>query len=292
MAPMINNTWVPQTHRDTSNIQTYGNIISSETFDANNNLTLGKYYAIKEFTNTMEVGEATITGKGYQYTYYTTADEGYANQKIEYYFKVDYSQDTDLRYEDINLYLKGNINPNGYDMYWEEYNLYAQTGTITAIDTFLATTTYTFSNLEALRTTPITQITSSSQTIDTVDTYCNITIPKNILSKPKYIKISYIYEVGEEFTNITPMNMIATTKNIWTTCSGGYTYSYDVQYNYEVVDIPGLLFTILGMPFAWLSTAFNLTIFPGTPYAINISHLMFAVIGALILIVILKKIIK
>lgn len=74
------------------------------------------------------------------------------------------------------------------------------------------------------------------------------------------------------------------------------TYTYFIETSSttttEIVDIPGLMFTILGMPFAWLSTAFNLTVFPGTPYAVNISHIFFAIIGALILIYIIKKVLK
>ncbi len=58
----------------------------------------------------------------------------------------------------------------------------------------------------------------------------------------------------------------------------------------EVVDIPGLLFQILGMPFAWISTAFNFTIFPNTPYAVNISHIFMAIIIGGIAIFIIKRI--
>lgn len=70
-------------------------------------------------------------------------------------------------------------------------------------------------------------------------------------------------------------------------------YTTDVNItDYEVIDIPNIMFTILGMPFAWISTAFNLTIFPGTPYAINLSHIFFAIIGSLIIIFVIKKVIK
>lgn len=50
----------------------------------------------------------------------------------------------------------------------------------------------------------------------------------------------------------------------------------------EVVDIPGLMFNILTMPFAFISQAFNLTLFPGTLWEINIANLFLAVIGILI----------
>ena len=62
--------------------------------------------------------------------------------------------------------------------------------------------------------------------------------------------------------------------------------------NYEVVDIGGLIFYMLGMPFAWMSTAFNLTIFPNTPYSINIGALFLGLVGVVLLIFILKKILK
>lgn len=67
----------------------------------------------------------------------------------------------------------------------------------------------------------------------------------------------------------------------------GYT---TIEGTYEVIDIPGLMFTILGMPLQWISTAFNLTIFPGTPYAINIGHLYLAIMFSLTLVVVLKLI--
>lgn len=57
----------------------------------------------------------------------------------------------------------------------------------------------------------------------------------------------------------------------------------------EVIDVPGLFWTILGMPFAFISQAFNLTIFPGTPYSLNVSNLLFTVIGAMILIYIVRR---
>ena len=56
----------------------------------------------------------------------------------------------------------------------------------------------------------------------------------------------------------------------------------------EVVDIPGLMFTVLTMPFAFISQAFDLTLFPGTAYQINISNLFLGLIGVAILLWVLK----
>lgn len=56
----------------------------------------------------------------------------------------------------------------------------------------------------------------------------------------------------------------------------------------EVVDIPGLMFTVLTMPFAFISQAFDLTLFPGTAYQINISQLFLGLIGVAMLLWVLK----
>lgn len=61
---------------------------------------------------------------------------------------------------------------------------------------------------------------------------------------------------------------------------------------YEVVDIPGVMFYILTMPFTFVSQAFNLTLFVGTPYQINISNLFLAILAMLIFIWIIKLIVQ
>lgn len=85
------------------------------------------------------------------------------------------------------------------------------------------------------------------------------------------------------YNNMNIISDIQTTNN----------FTIEVPDNtYEVIDLPGLMFTILGMPFAWFSTAFNLTIFPGTPYAIDIGSLILSLIAGLIAIIVIKIIIK
>lgn len=56
----------------------------------------------------------------------------------------------------------------------------------------------------------------------------------------------------------------------------------------EIVDIPGLMFTILGMPFTFISQAFDLTLFQGTPYAVNISKVFLGLIAVAMLFWVLK----
>lgn len=62
--------------------------------------------------------------------------------------------------------------------------------------------------------------------------------------------------------------------------------------NYEVINIPDLIFTILTTPFAFMSQAFNFTLFPGTQYALNISNLLLAIIGILVFIFVIKFFVK
>lgn len=62
-----------------------------------------------------------------------------------------------------------------------------------------------------------------------------------------------------------------------------------VDTQYEVVDIAGLMFNILGMPFTFISTAFNLELFPGTPYYVNISNLLLGIFALIVFIWIMKK---
>lgn len=59
---------------------------------------------------------------------------------------------------------------------------------------------------------------------------------------------------------------------------------------YEVVDFPGLLYTLVTLPFSFISTAFNITLFGGTPYALNIGSLILGILGIAILFILLKLI--
>lgn len=69
-------------------------------------------------------------------------------------------------------------------------------------------------------------------------------------------------------------------------------YEYLASTDQEVINIPDIMFTVLGMPFAWFSTAFNFTLFPNTPYAVNISHVLLGIAVACLAIFIIKRILK
>ena len=60
----------------------------------------------------------------------------------------------------------------------------------------------------------------------------------------------------------------------------------------DYVDIPSLILTIITLPFSFISQAFNITLFKGTPYAINVSTMLLTIVGGAILIWLIVKIIK
>lgn len=60
----------------------------------------------------------------------------------------------------------------------------------------------------------------------------------------------------------------------------------------EVIDLPGIMFYVLTMPFTFISVAFNLTLFEGTPYQINISNLFLSIIAIFVFIFLISMLIK
>ena len=61
-----------------------------------------------------------------------------------------------------------------------------------------------------------------------------------------------------------------------------FTYKYYINNpTYEVIDLPNVMLSILTMPFTFFSQAFNLTLFPNTPYAINVGHTILIVVGVI-----------
>ena len=65
-----------------------------------------------------------------------------------------------------------------------------------------------------------------------------------------------------------------------------------VNVTQEMINLPGLMWDILAMPFSFISQAFNLTLFPGTPYQINFANLFLSIFGVLVFIFIFKLILK
>ena len=72
----------------------------------------------------------------------------------------------------------------------------------------------------------------------------------------------------------------------------GFDLEVPVNTKTEVVDIPGLMFIILSLPFSFFSGAFDLTLFSGTAYAINVADVVLCILGLLIIIFVVRLVIK
>lgn len=82
------------------------------------------------------------------------------------------------------------------------------------------------------------------------------------------------------------ISFISTIENGHTSFNGdhGATLKYKYYINnptYEVIDLPNVMLSILTMPFTFFSQAFNLTLFPNTPYALNVGHTILIIVGVI-----------
>lgn len=106
-----------------------------------------------------------------------------------------------------------------------------------------------------------------------------------------HIWINYPQSFVNDMTIVTPYSPFDTY---------GRQLTYNIQWiadvpqsgTGEIIDIPGMMLMVLGMPFTFVAQAFDLTIFPGTYYQVNLAHIGLAVIGAGLIIFVLKKFLK
>lgn len=292
---LLSNTVITNNNRDSTNINSVGQLVQNTTYDQDDNLTIGTYYQIKTFENSLNVQYATIMGKGYQRLTVNTTENTY-KWETDYYFYITYEDGDypDFTFDNIMLDLRGYLNPNSQiSPYYEDYYYYYTFDNNNDLYTFMYEDSYTYNQMQTINNLNIWTQGNNSQ-IETTGTNATITLP----SKYKYVKFKIewltdeIYNENDEIITTLIPNLINCLNPVYSTISANYTWTFTKQYEYEVLDIPGLLFQILGMPFAWISTAFNLTIFSGTPYAINISRLIMDIVLGLFLILIVKKMFK
>lgn len=102
------------------------------------------------------------------------------------------------------------------------------------------------------------------------------------------IETNYTYNNNLGYVEYEPLGVF---NNIYLNTYTTMTWEIEASTD-GAIDIVGTLFEILGMPFAFISYAFNLTLFPGTAYSLNISHLFLALLVSGIVIFVIKKIYK
>lgn len=297
VATTLNTINLTNSARDNTNIINNNTTIQSILYDSGGNIQQAEYYQVKEFENDLDLQYATVKAKGYQYLEVDVPLER-LNWYTDYYFYISYNDGTqnDFTWNQLYISLSGYLQPNSQlGVYYEEYRIYESETDNATINTFINTETYDYTMLTNVEQTQLTEI-STNDTVEAYDTTAKIIVPtKNY----KIIKWRVEWECDEIWddnnntmnTTIIP-NMLQTLAPVYTSATAFYEWSFTTDQNYEAIDIPGLAFTIIGMPFAWISTAFNLTIFPGTPYQVNFSSLFLGLIGILIFVFILRKLLK
>lgn len=293
----ISNAVVQNQTRASADITNYSNLVQSVVYDVDQTtIRYATYYQVKEFSNEYNLRYATVNAKGYTRIYVNY--ENYTiTTKTDYYFIITYEdgQDHNFTFEELALNLRGYQNPNNtLGIYYEDYYLYYSNTTIPYVDTYVLGSNYNYTLLmnvnNATGWTPL----NTTNHVETVEENTTLTID----TKYTYLKWEVEWKTDDIYDeeNPIPQNQPQIILNklipVYSSSTAVYTWTIDVQYTQEVIDIPGLLFEMLGMPFAWISTAFNVTLFSGTPYAINVSRLFFELICTLILIIILRKVLK
>ena len=133
-------------------------------------------------------------------------------------------------------------------------------------------------------TQTITNNDNENETITIHESY----ITNNVI-EPLYVVMlvkKYIEIRIEEVQNLSDPATILEIKTLLPSFSiTGY---YVNGQTMEIVDIPGMMLTIITLPFSFVSTAFNLTLFAGTPYQINISNLLMTLFAVLVFTFIIK----
>lgn len=248
----------------------YGNVQNiTINYYLNNELNgSNKLVGVEDYT---EIGDGSYT-YSYNGTGYTFKNL-YLDTSYDVYFKI-YDTDTNklLITSKVESFILSVPNSKAMDIY-NVYlnNIYSSGGRVN------------FSYYSAY--TPIT-----------IYIYLN----DNLLSSNIYTNVpNQKYNTYFDFTNLEKntkynfeiqlLNTISFNNVVSTSYKGSFNTSSVSQYG-EVVNLPSLMFNILSMPFAFFSNAFNLTLFSGTPYAINIGDVIMFIISLVILIAIIKMI--
>ena len=318
----------PNNRINTEYIDEYNNIRITNT--VNNSIILNQdagtfpeyYYQSATKTN-FEISSSnyTLTGVQYAYTYGTPYTLNTPNTKFAY---VDSGNDMTMltlphrpfnitiislnnykNFTDSKLNITWNWNTNSISTYEFDTN-YNRNHTIytsrsASIDNLMNSPSWNIKNnnfyLDVktfcendLYTNELTTLTSTGNSInlDQEDTDSLITLGQKYIIDLCYLTTS---DLGsDQSVTYNPTSALGIITND-TQLNNTYE-NIPATIKYEYIDVPSIMFTILTMPFSFISQAFNLTLFSGTPYAINLSNMFLTVIGVLAFIFIIKLITK
>lgn len=275
------------TLQDEDNEQVYANISKYHINKSNN------YINIKEttYTQTIQLHNNTAIPPSYRVINYfdnnvikyetsaliiteITTYSGITNNTIDYEISLlNNNNITDDREIDVNI---------------------IQYKTNNDLSKFINQTNYAIFNKQLHLFTDITNNYSYAQTKNinnyTLDTYTNITTNIQLNNIWKTYMITYVKWI-DTTTEILALGSMGLDIDLITMDTGEIFGSVYTGGNYEVVDIPTLMFTILTLPFSFITQAFNITLFPNTPYSINIGNLFLSIVAIILLMWLLQKII-
>lgn len=220
------------------------------------------------------------------------------NNNQNYYPRINTDTNSQINYYEVNetntTLLEGLLDSN--DLTEQQLSLINQTMNYNGTQDYatLLSSMNLIDDIESLLQN--SNITTGQEAVEEY-LYNNYIDEGTIEQKLYYIErlsIAYngnFWEQAEQLNNLFPFESFKYAPTM-TEINYSWTINVNDSGTGEIIDIPGLLFTILGMPFAFISQAFNLTIFPGTVYAVDLSHIFLALIGAGILIFIIKKFLR
>lgn len=258
-------------------------------------------YNINKSNNYINIKETTYTQ-----TIQSNIDSG------EYVYKIlNYHDHNSVRYEtstiiitEITTYSGITNNTIDYKIsllnnnYLSDYPLIVadiiQYKTNNDLSEYINQTNYAILNNQLAIFTDITNNFSYTQTKNLndveIDEDISITTTIQLNNIWKTYMITYIKWDQTTYQELT-LNNDLVDNDLITMDNGEIFGSIYTGGGYEVIDIPNLMFTILTLPFSFISQAFNLTLFPNTPYSINIGNLFLSVVAIILLMWLLQKII-
>lgn len=97
-----------------------------------------------------------------------------------------------------------------------------------------------------------------------------------------------IYNEGYDAGETAGQNNVISNPNEYNLYTGEQLAQVAENANTEIIDLPGVMLHVLSMPWTFISNAFDLTLWPGTPYQINFANIFKGLIAILALMFIIK----
>lgn len=234
-----------------------------------------QYNNVKRYDNTSNTPYGNITTTIIQqHIYIGVSPQGYTNEKttIDIFYQIDSFESTKLYNFTNTISFTNEQTYIGFTLSITNYQIQLEDNWRNSIDLNIQPSNLDFYDFSLF---PLyeRQINTTTTDSDEEPTYTNKIENINIQSTMS-AQFRTTYYIESNPINITNPLIL--------------TFEVAPNTNMEVIDVGGLLFEILSMPFTFMSGFFNITLFPGTPYQFNISNIILGLLATLALIAIIK----